>query len=137
MENVDRREALTLGLAAAPGLVFGTSNAAAPYHPDFGKEIAPGVRQVDLGAVASTLPGYKTVTMRDLVFQSGAYTFDPMAQNDMIGYVTDGLMRLRLDDREWVAKKDAPWTSPRGIKTVYRNTGADVAVLRIIDLVNA
>jgi hypothetical protein len=70
-----------------------------PYHPDFGKEIAPGVRQVDLGAVASTLPGYKTVTMRDLVFQPGANTFDPMAQNDMIGYVTDGLIRVRLNDR--------------------------------------
>ena len=136
MENVDRRVALTLGLAAAQGLVFDASAAVAPYHPDFGKDIAPGVRQVDLGAVASTLPGYKTVTMRDLVFQPSANTFDPMTQNDMIGYVTDGLIRVRLDDREWVAKKDAPWISPRGIKTAYRNTGADIAVLRIIDLVN-
>ena len=138
MENINRRVALTLGFAAAPGLVFGASAAEAPYAPDFGKEIAPGVRQVDLGAAPSMLSGYKTVSMRDLVFQPGANTFDPMAQNDMIGHVTYGLIRLRLDEREGVAKKDiAPWTTPKGMKTAYRNTGTDVAVLRFIDLINA
>ena len=95
MEDINRRVALTLGLAAAPGLAFGASAeeatpAEAPYAPDFGKEIAPGVRQVDLGVAPSKLSGYKTVSMRDLVFQPGANTFDPMTQSDMIGYITRG-----------------------------------------------
>ena len=143
MEDINRRVALTLGLAAAPGLAFGASAeeaipAEAPYAPDFGKEIAPGVRQVDLGAAPSKLSGYKTVSMRDLVFQPGANTFDPMTQNDMIGYITQGLIRLRLHESEVLAKKvTGPWTIPKGMKTAYRNPGADVAVLRIIDLVNA
>ena len=138
MEDITRRVALTLGLATAPGLVVGASAAEAPYAPDVGKEIAPGVRQVDLGATPSMLSGYKAVSMRDLVFQLGANTFDPMAQNDMIGFVTHGPIRLRLGERELVAKKDlAPWTTPKGMKTAYLNTGAEVTVLRIIDLMNA
>jgi hypothetical protein len=149
MNAVNRRVVLPLGLAAATGLVFGASaeegspaeapsTAEPPYAPDFGTEIAPGVRQVDFGAAFSTLSGYKAVSMRDLVFQPGTNTFDPMTKNDMISHVTHGLIRFSIGDGERMSKRQMPpWITPMGTKAAYRNTGADVAVLRIIDLVSA
>ena len=95
MEDINRRVALTLALAAAPGLVFGASAAEALYDPDFGEEIAPGVRQVFLGSAVSNLSGYTRIIMRDLVFQPGSNTFDPSTPNDMISYVAEGALIVR------------------------------------------
>ena len=40
-----------------------------PYAPSQGTEIAPGVRRVDLGKRESMIPPYKTVAMRDVVYE--------------------------------------------------------------------
>jgi hypothetical protein len=51
MEAITRRSALALGVASAatlPVLCTATPASAERYRPDEGKEIAPGVRRIDL-----------------------------------------------------------------------------------------
>ncbi|MET0470823.1 MAG: hypothetical protein ABWZ93_08130, partial [Xanthobacteraceae bacterium] len=62
MGDVDRRLVLTLGFAAVSGLALPRSALARTYGPDFGEEIAPGVRQVHIGSAASTLSGYTRIS---------------------------------------------------------------------------
>jgi hypothetical protein len=51
MEEIGRRYVLALGLAAtaAPALVSARAAMAQAYGPNEGKEIAPGVRLIELG----------------------------------------------------------------------------------------
>ena len=138
MGDVDRRLALTLGFAAVSELAIPSSAVARTYDPDFGEEIAPGVRQIHIGSATSNLSGYTRVSIRDLVFQPGANTYDPSIQNDMISHVTDGQLIVRQGETQWVAGSDyGPWTSAKGTKIAYTQITSEVAVLRIIDLSNA
>jgi hypothetical protein len=140
MEDIDRRLALTLGLAATSGVVaaFSTSAAAETYEADRGEEIAPGIRQIDLGSHVSPLPGYKMISMRDLVFQPKTNTYDPAAPNDMVCHLIEGILIVTQDgSAQYAQSYTGPWTSRRGIKTAYRNAFQDVAILRIIDLIAA
>ena len=105
MGNLDRRSALTLGFAAASGLAIPSPAVAVTYDPNFGDEIAPGIRQVHLGSAASKLAGYTRISLRDLVFQPGANTYDPSPPNDMISHITDGWLRVRQGETEWFAKR--------------------------------
>lgn len=57
MEDINRRVALTRGFAAVSGLAIPSSAVARTYDPDFGEEIAPGVRQIHIGSAASNLSG--------------------------------------------------------------------------------
>jgi hypothetical protein len=77
MRDTNRRSAVTLSLAAvaaAPALtlVAPAPAEAQPYRPDEGREVSPGVRVVTLGETPSGIPAYKTVRLRDVVFQPGA-----------------------------------------------------------------
>src|SRR5687767_1550316 len=59
MEDIDRRSALALGLTTAvalPALLTPTPAFAQRYRPDEGKEVAPGVRRIDLSKRASEIP---------------------------------------------------------------------------------
>ena len=76
MEDIDRRSALAFGLATAatlPALLTPTPASAQRYRPDEGREIAPGVRRVDLTKRASEIPAYATVSMRDIDSSCGRY----------------------------------------------------------------
>ena len=79
MEAVNRRSTLALGLtlATTPLITWATPAAAQTYGPDEGKELAPGVRQVDLSERESVIPAYKMVKMRDIVIQPGSNAFRP------------------------------------------------------------
>ena len=75
---------LALGLSAVPAILSARHAAAATYGADAGTEIASGVRQVDLSKREGMIPGYKTVAMRDIVYQPGASTQNPGMKNDMV-----------------------------------------------------
>jgi hypothetical protein len=65
MEHIDRRAALAFGFATAvafPALLTPTPASAQRYRPDEGREIAPGVRRIDLTKRASEIPAYATVS---------------------------------------------------------------------------
>ena len=135
MENMNRRSALALGLAATSAAVITESATAQPYGATEGKEIAPGVRQVDLGKRQSMVPGYKTVSMRDLVYQPQAKTLNPSMANDMVCHCAEGELRIKQGPgMEFVAKKGYVWSCNKGLPEDTENVGSGTSIMRVIDL---
>ena len=101
MENIDRRLMLGLGVAAST-LVFPATVTAQTSPATAGKELAPGVRQIDYGEREFLIPAYKTVRMRDIVIAPGAHTPESDMMNDMLCHLTEGhwlLSRTRKSSR--------------------------------------
>ena len=125
MVKIDRRSALSLGLAAATLAVAAPAFAQAP----------PGVSRQSWGKRESMIPGFKSVAMRDVVYQPGAKTSSPSMPNDMVCHVPEGELRVKqTDGMEFVAKKGDVWTCKKGIGEDLENVGSTVAIMRIIDL---
>src|SRR3954469_10272403 len=128
MTQIDRRSALSLGLAATAVMAAGEPVAAQNPPP-------PGVSRQAWGKGDSMLPGYKTVSMRDIVYQPGAKTTNPSMPNDMVCHVPEGELRVKQSDgMEFVAKKGDVWTCKKGIGEDLENVGSTVAIMRIVDL---
>ena len=135
MENMNRRSALALGLAATSAVVITESAAAQPYAATEGKEIAPGVRQVDLGKRQSMVPGYKTVSMRDIVYQPKSKSTNPGMANDMVCHCAEGELRIKQGPgTEFVAKKGDVWSCNKGLPEDTENIGSGASIMRVIDL---
>ena len=138
MSDVDRRSALAFGLAGVSGLVLSDAAVAQTYSPTEGKELAKGVRQVDLGERASLIAPYKTVRLRDIVLQPGAKTPDNAMMNDMLCHMAEGELAVVQNDTQFTVKKGDVWTCAKGITTEgTQNKGSTVAIMRIIDLLPA
>jgi quercetin dioxygenase-like cupin family protein len=140
MEAIRRRSALALGLAAAavPAIVSSRALMAQAYGPNEGKEVAPGVRQVDLSEQEAMIPAYKAVSMRDIVFQPGANTPNNTMKNDMVCHITEGELRVVQDgQKEFRAKKGDVWSCAVGTTEQGWNEGEVVAIMRVIDLMTA
>ena len=135
MPGMNRRSAITLALAAASA-AGATGNALAqPYPATQGKEIAPGVRRIDLGKRPSMIPGYKTVSMRDTVYQPKAKSLGASMPNDMVCHCLEGELRVKQGPgMEFVAKKGDVWSCNKGSPEEDENVGAGVAIMRTIDL---
>ncbi len=138
MEEIRRRTALALGLVAAatPGLALSRSAAAETYGPDEGKELVPGVRQVDLGQREAIIPGYETVSMRDIVCQPGSHIPNSAMENDMVCHMTGGELRVVQDGNEFTAKQGDVWTCAKGTEEEAWNEGNAVAIMRVTDLLS-
>jgi quercetin dioxygenase-like cupin family protein len=140
MKDFDRRSAIALGLATATAALAMPRAAAAEtygpsYGPNDGQQRAPGVRQVDLGKHESMMPAYKTVSMRDIIYQPGAKTQNPGMQNDMVCHCLTG--ELHLDQgggKQFVAKQGDVWTCAKGMPENTANNGSTVAIMRVTDL---
>ena len=139
MEEIGRRFALALGLAAtaAPALVSSRAAMAQAYGPDEGKEIAPGVREIELGAAGGDHSGYKTVKMLDIVFQPGSHAPQETMENDMVCHMTEGELRIMQNGQEFRVKKGDVYTCAKGTTDEYWNEGDVVAVMRVIVLLAA
>jgi quercetin dioxygenase-like cupin family protein len=145
MGELDRRSALFLGLATAGTILDSATPAAAqPYRPDEGKEVAPGVRIVDVGerdmmhGRDSVLPGYKRVKVVDVLFQPGVKAPDDGMENDMICQCMIGEMRLdHRDGHAFTVKKGDVWTCLKGEPEDTENIGSTVAIMRVINLLPA
>ena len=69
----------------APALALQKQAAAADmYGPDAGKEILPGVRQIDLGKFPIDFGGFKTAVVTDYAAKPGAVFPDDVMKNDMV-----------------------------------------------------
>ena len=138
MEDIDRRSTLALGLATAaalPALLTPTPAYAQRYRPDEGKEIAPGVRRVDLTKRASEIPAYATVSMRDIVYQPGSKSDNPTMLNDMVCHCLEG--ELAVDQgtgKEFLVKAGDVWSCKKGMPETTDNRGTTVAIMRVIPL---
>ena len=138
MEDIDRRSVLAVGFATAatlPALFTPTPAFAQRYRPNEGKEIAPGVRRVELTKRASEIPGYATVSMRDMVYQPGAKSDNPAMANDMVCHCLEGELQVRQgSDKTFVAKTGDVWSCQKGMPEANVNTGSTIAIMRVIDL---
>lgn len=135
MENIDRRSAMVIGLVGVSGLIVPSDARAETYGPNDGKELAKGVRQVDLGEGSSMLSAYPKVRLRDIVIQPGAKTPDRQMMNDMVCHMAQGELAVVQNDKAFTVKKGGVWTCAKGITTEGTQNKSDaVAVMRIIDL---
>jgi quercetin dioxygenase-like cupin family protein len=139
MEEIGRRSALVLGLAAAaaPVLVSSRAAMARKYGPDEGKEEAPGVRVIELSNRNAIIPGYKTVKMVDVVFQPGAHAPQEVMENDWVCNIIEGELRIMVNGQELKLKADDVYTCAKGVTEEDWNDGDTVAVMRAIGLMTA
>jgi hypothetical protein len=135
MAGMNRRSALTLALAAASVAAAPREAARAQAATD-GKEIASGVRRVNLGKRASMIPAYKSVSMFDVVYQPKAKLATGVAMaNDMVCHCPEGELRVRqTPGGEFVAKKGDVWSCNKGLLEETENIGPGISVMRVINL---
>jgi hypothetical protein len=104
-------------------------------NPTAGRRSRPAC-QIELGYRISGLPGYKAISMRDLVFQPGTNTYDPSTPNDMVCHLIEGYLRVRHGGSEWIAHtRTGPWAFQKAASVAYRNLSPDPATVRVIDLI--
>jgi hypothetical protein len=135
MKKVDRRSALKIGFAAASAVVVKPA-VAQTTDALAGKDTSPwpGVVQRTYSEAPSLIPGYKTVSMRDIIIQPGSKTAAPPMMNPMICHILEGELRLEQDGKTFTGKKNYAWTCDTGTKEQAFNDGSVVAVMRITDL---
>jgi hypothetical protein len=135
MNKIDRRSALTIGLAAASAAMVKPA-ASQTADPLAGKDTTPypGVVLRTYGESPSLIPGFKTVSMRDLIMQPGSKTAGPPMMNAMVCHITEGEMRIEQEGKTFTAKKNFVWTCNKDTKEQAYNDGAVVSIMRITDL---
>jgi len=89
MEHLNRRQTL-LNIAVASVVIPVAPAAAQTSGSPEGREIAPGVRRVDYSKRETMIPNYKTVSMRDNIYQPGASTSGASMGNDMVCHMLEG-----------------------------------------------
>ncbi|HEX9672918.1 MAG TPA: hypothetical protein VGA12_05725 [Burkholderiales bacterium] len=133
MKMFSRRSVLKIGLAAASAaLVRPATSQTVDY-----KEMArgPGVVQRVYGETPAMIPGYKTVSLRDVIVQPGAKTKENnVMSNAMVCHVTEGELQVVQDSKTITAKKNYVWTCNKGQTEHVINNGKVVAIMRITDL---
>jgi quercetin dioxygenase-like cupin family protein len=144
MEHMNRRSALALGLAATAATpLAGLATPAAAkyaskdYGPTEGKEIAPGVRVVEVGKWDSIMTGTKSIVVVDVVFQPGAADVESVMDNDMLCQITSGEFKINKKDKEFTVKEGDYYTCAKGQTDHATNTGKGVGVHRVAILIPA
>src|SRR5712692_2247546 len=138
MKQVDRRSALALGLAAASAAVVKPAAAQMPAAAPGSKDASPWPGVVvrtygDMGTQA-IIPGFTSVSMRDIIMQPGSKTAGPPMMNPMVCHILEGEMRIDQEGKSWLAKKNYVWTCNKDTKEQAYNDSRAVAIMRITDL---
>ena len=133
MDKLDRRSALAIGLAAASTALV---KPAASQTMEAGKDQSPwpGVVVRTYGESPSIIPGFKTVSMRDIIMQPGSKTAAPPMENAMVCHITEGELQIDQDGKIFTAKKNFVWTCNKATKEQAHNNSNAVAIMRITDL---
>jgi len=132
MKTVDRRSALKIGLAAAAAAMMKPAASQTTGYKETPR--FPGVVERAYGESPSLIPGFKTVSLRDIIIQPGSKTANPPMMNAMVCHITEGELRLEQDGKTFTAKKNYVWTCNKGTKENAFNDGNVVAIMRITDL---
>jgi hypothetical protein len=133
MTQVDRRSALGIGLAAASAAMVKPAATQTTDYKD--TTVAPGVVNRVYGEGPSIIPGFKTVSLRDIIIQPGSKTPEnQVMMNAMVCHITEGELRVVQDGKTFTAKKDFVWTCNKDTKEHSANDGRVVAIMRITDL---
>ncbi|AZO24678.1 hypothetical protein [Mesorhizobium sp.] len=140
MKTMNRRSAIALGVTAAAVAPLFTTAAfakAKKYGPKEGKEIAPGVRMIEVGTGNSDIPAYKSIAIVDVVFQPGAHAPQSVMPNDMVCTITSGAFTIKKVDKEFKLKVGDVYTCSKGKTDEATNTSKEVGVHRIAMLIPA
>lgn len=133
MSKIDRRSALAFGLASATAAMIKPAAAQTTGYKDTTPWPGVVVREYD-GETPSLIPGFKTVSMRDIIMQPGSKTMGPPMMNAMVCHITEGELRLEQDEKTFAGKKNFVWTCNKDTKEQAFNDGSVVAIMRITDL---
>ena len=133
MQKVNRRSAVALGLAAVSAAMVKPAAAQTTDYKDATPWPGVVVRAYS-GETPSLIPGFKTVSMRDIIMQPGSKTMAPTMENAMVCHITEGELRVEQDGKTFTAKKDFVWTCNKDTKEQAFNDGRVVAIMRITDL---
>src|SRR6478735_3271650 len=133
MSKIDRRSALGIALAAASAAMVRPAAAQATSYKDTTPWPGVVVREYE-GESPSLIPGFKTVSMRDIIMQPGSKTAGPPMPNAMVCHILEGEMRIDQEGKIFTAKKNFCWTCNKDTKEQAFNDGSVVAVMRITDL---
>jgi hypothetical protein len=133
MNKLDRRSALGIGLAAASAAMLKPAAAQATGYKDTTPWPGVVVRAYD-GETPSLIPGFKTVSMRDVIMQPGSKTDVPPMENAMVCHITEGELQIVQEGKTFTAKKNYVWTCNKGTNEQASNKGDVVAIMRITDL---
>src|SRR5229473_5383272 len=135
MRVVDRRSALAIGIAATSAAVV-RPLAAQTAGALAGKDTSPwpGVVMRTYDESPSLIPGFKTVSMRDIIMQPGSKTAGPPMMNPMVCHILDGEMRIEQEGKTFTARKNFCWTCNTATKEQAYNDSNAVAIMRITDL---
>jgi quercetin dioxygenase-like cupin family protein len=133
--QLNRRSVLVLGaVAAAPVAAASKAAASERYAPDQGTELLPGVRQVDLSEWYANIPGYATVSMRDIILEPGAEIPVHPMENDMVCHMLEGELEISLDGEEFTVSENGVYTCAIGTEEGATNATDRVAIMRVTDL---
>ncbi len=133
MQNVNRRSAVALGLAAASAAMLKPAASQTTDYKDTTPSPGVVVREYS-GETPSIIPGFKTVSMLDFIIQPGSKTAGPPMMNAMVCHITEGELRLEQDGKTFTAKKNFVWTCNKDTIEHTANDGRVVAIMRITDL---
>jgi hypothetical protein len=133
MNKFDRRSALAVWLAAASAAIIKPAAAQTTGYKDTTPWPGVVVRAYD-AETPSIIPGFKTVSMRDVIMQPGSKTMGPPMENAMVCHITEGELQLDQDGKQFTAKKNFVWTCNKNTKEQASNVSNAVAVMRITDL---
>jgi len=132
MKTVDRRSVLMFGLAAASAAIVKPAASQTMGYKD--TTPFPGVVVRVYGESPAMIPGYKTVSLRDIIIQPGSKTAGPPMMNAMVCHITEGELRIEQAGKTFTAKKNFVWTCDKGTKEQAFNDGKVVAMMRVTDL---
>ena len=133
MKKIDRRSALGVGLAAASVALMKPAAAQPTGYKDATPWPGVVVRTYD-GETPSLIPGFKLVSMRDVIMQPGSKTMGPPMMNAMICHIPEGELRIEQEGKTFTAKRNFAWTCNKDTKEQAFNDGSVVGVMRILDL---
>jgi hypothetical protein len=133
MQKVNRRSAVALGLAAASAAMV---KPAAAQTTDYKDETPwPGVVvRAYSGETPSLIPGFKTVSMLDVIMQPGSKTMFPPMEHAMICHITEGELQIEQEGKTFTAKKNFVWTCNKNTKEQSSNVSNAVAIMRVTEL---
>ena len=135
MESLNRRSALFLGVALAPVVdVSHAAAAASMYGPDAGKEVLPGIREIDLGRWPISIARYKRAEVADYLFAPGSGFPDEPMKNDTICQITEGEIWVKQGDKAYTAKAGHVFACAMDTFEADKNQSNAPAVMRVITL---
>jgi len=86
------------------------------------------------GETPSLIPGFKTVSMLDVIMQPGSKTMFPPMEHAMICHITEGELQIEQEGKTFTAKKNFVWTCNKNTKEQSSNVSNAVAIMRVTEL---